>query len=168
MLNQWDLYYSRADTCMKLYKYHLSLYISNNMWPWSTKAVLSRTGIFIEIDNNTLYESKLSIFRLCQKSLGCSMMIFSTFPIVNISKFNFLISNMHCYELHLDNFKGDFLNISFFFCTLRFQIFKYCSIITNHTSMERLYIQLSDDAYISISKIEPYLGVLWSRVTYIS
>ncbi len=23
----------------------------------------------------------------------------------------FLISNMHCLELHLDNFKGDFLNI---------------------------------------------------------
>ncbi len=29
-----------------------------------------------------------------------------------------------------------------FFCTLRFQIFKYCPIITNHTSMERLFIQL--------------------------
>ncbi len=22
---------------------------------------------------------------------------------------------MHCYEIHLDNFKGDFLNISIFF-----------------------------------------------------
>ncbi len=37
-----------------------------------------------------------------------------------------------------------------FFCTLRFQIFKYCPIITNHTSMEILFIQLSDDVYISI------------------
>ncbi len=24
------------------------------------------------------------------------------------------MSNMHCLELHLDNFKGDFLNISIF------------------------------------------------------
>ncbi len=30
-----------------------------------------------------------------------------------------------------------------FFCTLRFQIFKDCP---NHTSMEILFIQLSDDA----------------------
>ncbi len=43
-----------------------------------------------------------------------------------------------------------------FFCTLRFQIYKYCPIITNHTSMERLFIQHSDDAYISISKNYPY------------
>ncbi len=33
-----------------------------------------------------------------------------TFPTVNIYK-TFLISNMYCYELRLDNFKGDFLNI---------------------------------------------------------
>ncbi len=26
----------------------------------------------------------------------------------------FLIDNMHCYELNLDNFKGDFLNFNFF------------------------------------------------------
>ncbi len=30
-----------------------------NMWPWSTKAVLSRWGIFITIAKNTLYGSKL-------------------------------------------------------------------------------------------------------------
>uniref|UniRef100_A0A673L5W7 Bifunctional heparan sulfate N-deacetylase/N-sulfotransferase 1-like n=1 Tax=Sinocyclocheilus rhinocerous TaxID=307959 RepID=A0A673L5W7_9TELE len=35
-----------------------------------TKAVLSRWGIFVAIANNTLYGSKLSIFLLCQKSLG--------------------------------------------------------------------------------------------------
>ncbi len=32
-------------------------------------------------------------------------------PSVNISKPNFLIINLHCLELNLDNFKGDFLNI---------------------------------------------------------
>ncbi len=42
------------------------------------------------------------------------------------------------------------LSIFRFFCTLRFQILnscisaKYCPIITNHISMEILFIQLSD------------------------
>ncbi len=53
----------------------------------------------------------------------------------------------------LDSFKGDFLNI---FCTLRFQIVcisaKYRPILTNHTPMESLFIQLSDFVYISIFK----------------
>ncbi len=40
------------------------------MWPCSTKAVISNTGIFVAIANNTLYGSKLSIFLLWQKSLG--------------------------------------------------------------------------------------------------
>ncbi len=44
--------------------------IKMNMCPWSTKAVISNTGIFVAIDNNTLYGSKLSIFLLWQKSLG--------------------------------------------------------------------------------------------------
>ncbi len=43
---------------------------SHHLWAWSTKAVISNTGIFVAIDNNTLYGSKLSIFLLCQKSLG--------------------------------------------------------------------------------------------------
>ncbi len=42
----------------------------SEMCPWSTKAVISNTGIFVAIDNNTLYGSKLYIFLLCQKSLG--------------------------------------------------------------------------------------------------
>ncbi len=41
-----------------------------DLWPWSTKAVLSHWGIFVAIANNTLYGSKLLIFLLCQKSLG--------------------------------------------------------------------------------------------------
>ncbi len=38
------------------------------MWPRSIKAVISSTGIFVAIANNTLYRSKLYIFILCQKS----------------------------------------------------------------------------------------------------
>ncbi len=59
-------------------------------------------------------------------------------------------------------------SILWFFCTLRFQIYKYCPIITNHTSMERSFIQLSDDVYISIVKYWPLWLVLWSRVTFLS
>ncbi len=33
-----------------------------NMCPWSTEAVISSTVIFVAIDNNTLYGSKLYIF----------------------------------------------------------------------------------------------------------
>ncbi len=40
------------------------------MCPCRTKAVISNTGIFVVIANNTLYGSKLSISLLCQKSLG--------------------------------------------------------------------------------------------------
>ncbi len=105
------------------------------MCPWSTKAVLSRWGIFIEIAKNTLYGSKLLIFLLCQKSLGsCSMKIFSKCDTVNISKLNFWL--VICIAV---NFIWTTLKMIFsifrFFCTLRFQIYKYCPIITNHTSM---------------------------------
>jgi len=37
--------------------------------PWSTKAVIRSTAISGEIDNNTVYGSKLYIFIVCQKSL---------------------------------------------------------------------------------------------------
>ncbi len=60
-----------------------------NMCPWSTKAVISSTGIFVAIDNNTLYGSKLYIFfyaKIIRILRSCSMKIF---PTINISKLNF-------------------------------------------------------------------------------
>ncbi len=71
---------------------------------------------------------KIIIFISCQKSLrACSMNIFSktlliTTLMIIFSMFSFL-------------------------CTLRFHIFRYCPIITNHKSMEIIFIHLSDDAY---------------------
>ncbi len=50
---------------------------------------------------------------------------------------------MHCYELNLNNFKEDFLNIQMF---MHPQMLKYCP---NHTSKEIWFINLSDDAQIS-------------------
>ncbi len=41
-----------------------------NLWPWSTKPVISSTGIFVAIGKNILYGSKWSFFLLCQKSLS--------------------------------------------------------------------------------------------------
>ncbi len=61
-------------------------------------------------------------------------------------KTSFFISNMHCQELYLGNFKRD---LDFFAPSVsRFLnsciSAKYCPIITNYTSMESLFIQLSD------------------------
>ncbi len=70
------------------------------------------------------------------------------------------------------DFKGDFLNISIFFapsdsrCSNSCISAKYCPILTNHTSMESLFIQLSFDAYISISTNGHLRLVSWSRVTF--
>ncbi len=62
---------SAAESLNKTELFFLHIFtVSDYMCPWSTKAVLSNTGIFVAIANNTLYGSKLSIFLLCQKSLG--------------------------------------------------------------------------------------------------
>ncbi len=76
---------------------------------------------------------------------SCSMKIFSKFPTINISKLNFWLVICIAKNFIWTTLKMIF-SILWFFCTLRFQIYKYCPIITNHTSMERLFIQLSDDA----------------------
>ncbi len=99
--------------------------------------------------------SKLSIFSFMPKLIrilrSCSMKIFCKFPTVNISKLNYWL--LICIA---KNFIWTTLKMIFsifrFFCTLRFQIYKYCP---NHTSMEILFIQLSDDVYISVSQNWP-------------
>ncbi len=69
------------------------------------------------------------------------MKIFCKFPTVNISKLNFWLVICIAKSFIWTNLKVIF-SIFRFFCTLRFQIFKYCPIITNHTSMYK-YINLS-------------------------
>ncbi len=116
-----------------------------DVWPWTTKPVLSHWGIFVAIAKNTLYGSKLSIH------------IFLL--VVCIAK----------------NFIWTVLKAIFrFFCTLRFRFSnscisaKYCPILTNPTSMESLFIQLSYAVYISISKDWHLWMVLGSRVTFVN
>ncbi len=77
------------------------------------------------------------------------MKIFCQFPTVNISKLNFRL--VICIAKKV---KGDFSQYLDFFAPSdsRFSnsciLAKYCP---NHTSMERLFIQLSDDEWMSIS-----------------
>ncbi len=130
------------------------------MWPWSTKAVISSTGIFVVIAKQYIVWVKHIHFYFMPKIIrilrSCSMKIFSTFPIINISKLHFLLVICIAKNFIWTTLKMIF-SIFRFFCTLRFQIFKYCPIITNHTSMERWFIQISNG---------PVWLVLWSRVTY--
>ncbi len=95
---------------------------------------------------------------------SCSMKIFSKCPTVNIWNIIFRLVICIAKNLIWTTLKMIF-SIFRFFCTLRFQIYKYCPIITNHTSMEILFTQLSDDVQIWNVKNEDLWLVLWSRVT---
>ncbi len=88
------------------------------------------------------------IIRILNKDHG-SMKIFCTFPTINISKLNFWLVICIAKVFIWATLKGDFLNTLiyyFFYCP------KYCPILRNHTSMESLFIPLSDYVTISISK----------------
>ncbi len=93
---------------------------------------------------------------------SCSMKILCTFPTVNISKLIFLLVICIAKNFIWTTLKMIF-SIFRFFCTLRFQIYKYCP---NHTSMEILFIQLSDYTYISIVKNCPLWLILCFKVTF--
>ncbi len=86
---------------------------------------------------------------------SCSMKIFSTFPTVNISKLNFWL--VICIA---KNFIWTTLKVIFsifrFFCSLRFQIYKYCPIITNHTSMESYLFSFQMIHKSQFRKIDTY------------
>ncbi len=91
------------------------------------------------------------------------MKIFCKFPTVNISKLNFWLVICIAKNFIWTTLKMIF-SIFRFFCTLRFQIYKYCPIITNHTSMERLFIQIM---YKS-SKFQMQFNSKYSYTKYIS
>ncbi len=91
------------------------------------------------------------------------MKIFST---VNISKLTFWL------VLCIKNFIWTTLKVIFsifrFFCTLIVQIFNQILSYHNKPYINgKLFIQLSDDAYISISEKWPFRLVLGSRVIFI-
>ncbi len=100
------------------------------------------------------------------------MKIFCKCITVNISKLhfwlliciteNFIWTNLRLFFQYLDFFAASDSRVSNSCISA-----KYCPILTNHTSIiYYLFIQLSDDLYISILKNWHLRLVLWSRVTY--
>ncbi len=83
------------------------------------------------------------------------MKIFCKFPTINISKLHFWL--VICIA---KNFIWTTLKVIFaifrFFCTLRFQIYKYCPIITNHTSMESYLFSFQMMHTSQFHKTDPY------------
>ncbi len=65
------------------------------MWPWSTKPVLSSTGIFVPIDKKYIVWIKIINFYFMPKIIriltSCPVKVFSKFPMVNISNLNFCL-----------------------------------------------------------------------------
>ncbi len=115
--------YQSAIKCIPYSVFHVPI----KMGPWSIKAVLSHWCMFIVIAKNTLNGSKLYIFNFMPKIIrilrSCSMKTFCKFPIINISKLNFLLVIWIAKNLIWTTLKMIF-SIFRFFCTLRFQIFK--------------------------------------------
>ncbi len=100
------------------------------------------------------------------------MKIFSKFLTVNISKLNFWLLICIAKNFIWTTLKVIFSIFRFFAPSdSRFTnsciSAKICPIITNHTSMDILFTQLSDDVLISISKNWPLWLVLCSWVTYV-
>ncbi len=121
------------------------------MWPWTTKPVLSSTGIFVAIANNTLYGSKVSIFFFMPKLFSYCKYIKTFWLVICIAK-----------DYIWTTLKEIFLNILTFLepSDSRFSnsciSAKYCPILTNHTSMESLVIQQMMYKSPKLKKTDPY------------
>ncbi len=106
-------------------------------------------GTFWEIEMHIHFYFMPKIIMILR---SCSMNIFST---VNISKLNFWLVICIAKNLIWTTLKMIF-SIFRFFCTLRFQIYKYCPIITNHTLMEKYLFSFNMMHKSKFWKIDPY------------
>ncbi len=97
---------------------------------------------------------------------------FCKFLTVNISKLHFLLVICIAKNFIWTTLKAIFSIFRFFFTPSDSRYVnscisaKYCPILTNHTSMESLFVQLLDGVYISILKNWHLRLVLSSKVTY--
>ncbi len=155
-------YQSNDRRCSRLWATGLDYFGALEICIRHTEAVISSTGgnsqqyiVWVKIIHFYYMPKIIRILK------SCSMKIFCT---VNISKLNFWL--VICIA---ENFIWTTLKMIFsifrFVCTLRFQIYKYCP---NHTSMEIWFIQLSGDAWISLSKNVHLRLFLCSRVTCVT
>ncbi len=83
------------------------------------------------------------------------MNIFYKFPTVNTSKLNFWLVICIAKNFIWTTLKMIF-SIFRFFCTLRFQIFKYCPIITNHNKWKYYLFSFQMTYKSKIPKMDPY------------
>ncbi len=107
-----------------------------HMWPWTTKPVISSTGKFVAIANNTFYGSKLLIFLLWQKIIR--ILSRDHVPWRYFCKYFWLVI---CIAKNFiwTNLKVIFSIFRFFF-TLRFTIFKYLYLRQIWSYPNKLYI----------------------------
>ncbi len=91
----------------------------------------THTFVWIKIIHFSFMPKIIMILR------SCSIKILRIFPTVNISKLNIWLVTCIAKNFIWTTLKMIF-SIFRFFCTLRFQIYKYCP---NHTSMEIWFIQ---------------------------
>ncbi len=125
------------------------------MCPCSTKAVISNRYICSNSQQYIVWVKIIDLSfmpKIIRILRSCSMKIFCT---VNISKLNFWLVICIAKNFIWTTLKMIF-SIFRFFCTLRFQIYKYCPIITNHTSMERYLFSFQMMHKSQFRKIDPY------------
>ncbi len=118
--------------------------MTNQTCSWSSDAVISSRYICSNNQKHIVWVTIIHfsfMTKIIRILRSCSMKIFCTFPILNISKRNYWLLICIAKNLIWTTLKMIF-SIFRFFCTLRFQIYKYRPIITNHTSMEILFTQL--------------------------
>ncbi len=84
--------------------------------------------LFVTLEHKT--SSRKSLVYICSIIAKIHCKIFSKFPTINISKLNFWLVICIAVNFIRTTLKAIF-SIFRFFCTLRFQIFKYCPIRTN-------------------------------------
>ncbi len=68
-----------------------SLIILNHMWPQTIKPVISHTGVFVAIANNTLYGSKLLFYAKIIIILNKAILYISYCKYINIHLFFWLV-----------------------------------------------------------------------------
>ncbi len=129
-----NLFYTWASNTIIFLLYLLVLYVTEAVI--SSRYICSNSQQYIVWVTIIHFYFMLKIIRILR---SCHMKIF---PSINISKLNLWLLICIAKNLIWTTFKVIF-SIFRFFCTLRFQIYKYCP---NHTSMEILFIQISDDA----------------------
>ncbi len=134
-------------------------YLTFETLAWSTKPVLSRWSIFVANSQQYIVWVKIIIFSFMPK-------IISILSKDHVPLIFFLIS--YCKYIKTKSLiwttLKEICSIFGVFCTLRFQIFKYCPIITTYINGNMIYSAFRWCINRNLGKWT--LMVLWFRVTF--